>query len=65
MAVNIAGLVVLVAFYLLILVIGILATRCFRVKDQHVSVVEASLVAGRSLRGVVSIFTMIGKCFVF
>ncbi|PVD27632.1 hypothetical protein C0Q70_12799 [Pomacea canaliculata] len=59
MAVNIAGLVVLVAFYLLILVIGILATRCFRVKDQHVSVVEASLVAGRSLRGVVSIFTMI------
>ena len=61
MAVNIAGVIVLIAFYLLIFIVGMVAARKVKVKGQHEGNIDVSFVAGRDLNPVVGIFTMIGE----
>lgn len=60
MAVNVLGLVVLLVFYLVIIVVGILAAR-FKRKRNGSSRMEEAIVAGRDINVVVGIFTMTGK----
>ncbi len=63
--INVAGLVVIVVFYVIILGVGILAAKWFkdRNKENHdeVDATETSLLAGRQLGGLVGIFTMTGR----
>ncbi|XP_041373644.1 high affinity choline transporter 1-like [Gigantopelta aegis] len=59
MAANIAGIVVLAVFYLLIFLVGMVAARKVKVKGQREGHIDASFVAGRDLNTVVGIFTMI------
>ena len=61
MAVSIEGVLVLVAFYVFVMLTGILASWGHRKHHPHDNAMETSLVAGRSLRGVVSVFTMMGE----
>ncbi|KAL3886225.1 hypothetical protein ACJMK2_026232 [Sinanodonta woodiana] len=56
MAINLAGLLTLMGFYILILVIGILASR--RKKPQGTSLMVSSIVADRDINVIVGIFTM-------
>lgn len=60
MAVDVLGLVVLLVFYLVIIVVGILAAR-FKRKRNGSSRMEEAIVAGRDINVVVGIFTMTGK----
>lgn len=60
MAVNVLGLGVLLVFYLVIIVVGILAAR-FKRKRNGSSRMEEAIVAGRDINVVVGIFTMTGK----
>lgn len=60
MAVDVRGLVVLLVFYLVIIVVGILAAR-FKRKRNGSSRMEEAIVAGRDINVVVGIFTMTGK----
>ncbi|XP_053372519.1 high-affinity choline transporter 1-like [Mercenaria mercenaria] len=57
MGVNVAGLVVLVVFYLVIFVVGVLAARRKKQNDGT-SQMESSIVADRNISTVVGIFTM-------
>ncbi|CAL1534675.1 unnamed protein product [Lymnaea stagnalis] len=62
MGVNVIALVVLVVFYLAILVVGLVAAWKVKVKGKETGVtggMETSLVAGRDLKTIVGIFTMI------
>lgn len=59
MAVNVLGLVVLLLFYAVILVVGIVAARCRKAPIRSTAL-ESSIVAGRDLSTVVGIFTMTG-----
>ncbi|CAH1797562.1 unnamed protein product [Owenia fusiformis] len=58
--VDTAGVVVLAVFYILILVVGILAAKCF--KPKNVSETERSLVAGRQLNLGVGIVSLTATC---
>ena len=58
--INIEGLVVVIAFYLCIMVVGIIASKYFRLTGDDDSA-EMSMVAGRNLGLVTGIFTMAGK----
>lgn len=60
MSVDVLGLVVLLVFYLVIIVVGILAAR-FKRKRNGSSRMEEAIVAGRDINVVVGIFTMTGK----
>ncbi|XP_046374505.2 high-affinity choline transporter 1-like [Haliotis rufescens] len=57
MEINVAGLVVLIVFYVIILVVGVTAAKCVKIDEENKS--EMASVAGRQLYGVVGIFTMI------
>ncbi|KAK0057487.1 high-affinity choline transporter 1 [Biomphalaria pfeifferi] len=62
MGVNVVALVVLVVFYLVILAVGIVAAWKVKVKGREIGVtggLETTLVAGRDLKTVIGIFTMI------
>ncbi|XP_048238783.1 high affinity choline transporter 1-like isoform X1 [Haliotis rufescens] len=60
MALNVVGLIIIILFYLLILVVGVVAAWKIRVKGQQEGrTLEASLVAGRDLPTAVGVFTMI------
>lgn len=64
MAVNVVAIIVLVILYLAILVVGVVAAWKVKVKSKETGVtggLETSLVAGRDLKTVVGIFTMIGQ----
>ena len=65
--VNNAGLVVLTALYLLVLAVGILAAKWFKHRNGNLrfnqDATEMSIVANRSLGGLVGIFTMIGTLY--
>ncbi|KAH3703512.1 high-affinity choline transporter 1-like [Dreissena polymorpha] len=56
MAVNIAGLIVLVVFYLIILIVGVLAARRKGLTGRPT--LESSIVADRNISTLVGIFTM-------
>ena len=59
---NIAGLVVLILFYIAVLAVGLLASRWFKKGTQpDDDGTEMSIVAGRKLGGVVGVFTMTGE----
>lgn len=57
MGVNVPGLVVLLVFYLVIFVVGVLAARK-RKQNDRTSQMESSIVADRSISTLVGIFTM-------
>ncbi|XP_061184790.1 high-affinity choline transporter 1-like [Saccostrea echinata] len=57
MAVNVLGLVVLLVFYLIIIIVGILAGK-LKKKPNGVSRMEEAVVAGRDINVFVGIFTM-------
>lgn len=59
MAVNIAGLIVVIVLYVLIVIVGILAAR-YVTKRDDITDTEMNMVAGRNLPVVVGIFTMTG-----
>ncbi|KAH9514906.1 hypothetical protein Btru_021317 [Bulinus truncatus] len=62
MGVNVVALVVLIVFYLAILVVGIIAAWKVKVKGQEIGVtggLETTLVAGRDLKTIIGVFTMI------
>ena len=59
MALNVAGLILLIAFYVLILIVGIVAAR-WKMKNTT-DRLEASLVANRDINVVVGILTMSGE----
>ena len=59
MALNVEGLVVVIAFYLLIVAVGIFGSRFFKMAGADDSA-EMSMVAGRNLGLVIGIFTMAG-----
>lgn len=61
MAVSVDGVLVLVCFYIFVLLTGVLASCWHRHKHPDANAMETSLVAGRSLKGVVSVFTMLGE----
>lgn len=56
--IDVTGLVVLLLFYAVILVVGIVAGRRVKLGDGQQA--ELSMVAGRKLGKVVGIFTMTG-----
>lgn len=60
MTVSIPSIVSLVLFYLLVLATGVLASWWYKRRHPHDDRVETSLVAGRSLKGIVGALTMIG-----
>lgn len=64
MAVNVVAIVVLVLFYAVILAVGLVAAWKVKVRGQESGGLETSIVAGRDLKGIVGIFTMIGEQFV-
>ncbi|XP_062575290.1 high-affinity choline transporter 1-like [Saccostrea cucullata] len=57
MAINVLGLVVLLVFYLIIIIVGILAGK-LKKKPDGVSRMEEAVVAGRDINVIVGIFTM-------
>jgi hypothetical protein len=59
MEINVAGLVVLFVFYVVILIVGILAARRKKMLP-NTTAMESSIVAGRDLSTAVGIFTMTG-----
>ena len=62
MAFQVAGLVVVIVLYLVILVFGVLVSRWFTKKNlQDVSEEEKMMVAGRKIGITVGIFTMTGS----
>ena len=61
MAVNVAAVLVLVVFYLVILAVGLLAAWRVKGKGLQIGELETSLVAGRDLKTSIGIFTMIGE----
>ena len=61
MAVDSSAVVVLIIFYLVILVVGLLAAYRVKQKGNEIGELETSLVAGRDLQTSIGIFTMIGK----
>lgn len=60
MVVNIVGLVAVFVFYLLILVVGIIAGRKTKSSEENANSEEV-MVAGRNIGLLVGIFTMTGK----
>jgi len=60
MVVNIAGLIAVIIFYVLILVVGILAGRKSKSTANNVDSEEV-MVAGRNIGLFVGVFTMTGK----
>ena len=62
--VNIAGLVVLIILYLLVLAVGILAAKWFKHRNGNLhcnqDATEMSIVANRKFGGLLGIFTMTG-----
>ncbi len=60
--VSIAGVVVLIVLYLLVLAVGVIAARWFHHKHGHNAgtQTEVAIVAGRKIGGVVGVFTMTG-----
>ena len=56
MGVEVAGLVVLVVFYVVILVVGVFAAR----RKQRGASLETSIVADRDINTLVGVFTMTG-----
>ncbi|XP_076438574.1 high-affinity choline transporter 1-like [Babylonia areolata] len=57
-SVSVEGILTLGLFYLLVLVTGLVASWYFRKRHANDNTMETTLVAGRSLKGVVSVFTM-------
>ena len=61
---NVVGVVILAAFYLAVLGVGIAATWWFKKKNKQEfseeDETETSIVAGRKLGGLVGVFTMTG-----
>jgi hypothetical protein len=64
MGVNVAGLVVLIVFYLVIFIVGVLAARRKK-QNGGTSQMELSIVADRNISTFVGIFTMTGDYNVF
>lgn len=60
MAVNVIGLVAVIVFYLLILIVGIIAGRKKK-SDPGSSDTEEVMVAGRNIGLLVGVFTMTGE----
>lgn len=67
MAVDVPGLVGVVVFYLVILVIGIWASRKSKKVEKTCvgSKSEVAIVGGRNISVLVGVFTMTGKSFLF
>lgn len=67
MAVNIPGLVAVMVFYIVILVIGIWASRKTKKVEKTCSgsKSEVTIVGGRNINVLVGIFTMTGRTFTF
>ena len=57
---NVEGLVTVIVFYLIIIVVGIVANKFFGLTGDDDSA-EMSMVAGRNLGLVIGIFTMAGQ----
>ncbi|XP_050416213.2 high affinity choline transporter 1 [Patella vulgata] len=57
--INLPGLISVIVFYVVILLVGILAAKCVKYKDTDTSKSEQSVLAGRSLHGVIGTLTMI------
>jgi len=64
MAINVIGLIAVIVFYILILVIGILAGRKSRSTEKRPDHEEIML-AGRNIGLLVGIFTMTGTSYFF
>ena len=60
MAVNVVGLVAVIVFYILILVVGIIAGRKSKSTESNAESEEV-MVAGRNIGLVVGVFTMTGR----
>ncbi len=67
MAVNVPGLVAVVVFYIVILVIGIWASRKSKKVENACagSKSEVTIVGGRNINVLVGVFTMTGRTFIF
>lgn len=67
MAVHVGGLVSVVAFYAVILITGILASRKSKNEEKkctgHKS--EVTIVGGRNINVLIGVFTMTGETFFF
>lgn len=61
MAVNVAGLIAVIVFYILILAVGIIAGRKGK-KTEGNAESEDVMVAGRNIGILVGVFTMTGEC---
>ncbi|CAG5118005.1 unnamed protein product, partial [Candidula unifasciata] len=59
MALNVVAIVVLIIFYAVILVVGLVAAWKVKVRGHDTGGLETALVAGRDLKGIIGIFTMI------
>ena len=59
---DVAGLIVIIVFYLVILAVGVASSCWFKKKYARdgMTVEESNLVAGRKISGVVGVFTMTG-----
>ena len=64
MALNIPGLIVTIIFYVVVLCIGIWASRRSKAKRTTGTVTEVALLGDRSINLAVGIFTMTGECYV-
>jgi len=62
MAVNVVGLVAVIIFYILILVVGIVAGRKSKSTEANADSEEV-MVAGRNIGLLVGVFTMTGESF--
>lgn len=67
MAVNVPGLVAVVVFYIVILVIGIWASRKSKKVEKTCDGTksEVTIVGGRNISVLVGVFTMTGRIFIF
>lgn len=67
MAVNVPGLVAVVVFYIIILVMGIWASRKSKKVEKTIvgSKSEVAIVGGRNINVLVGVFTMTGRAFNF
>ena len=61
MAVNVAGLIAVIVFYILILAVGIIAGRKSKKSSDGNTDTEEVMVAGRNIGLFVGTFTMTGK----